>query len=96
MTKDENKEVLEIIDTMLDLHSIKRDKPIIELSDLIKIYEECIDSCPKVANLVLKNLESDLLRINEYNHQLPDLLSSITWSKISVEYKESLKNADEE
>ena len=55
-------------------------------TDLLSVYQECIDHCPKGETMIIETLKLDLLRISEYEHVIPDLLSSITRKRIGEHY----------
>lgn len=79
---------LEIIQVMVDIHSISKNPNQYDEESLSAIYQDLIKNCPRSESRILKTLRSDLKRITEYGHKLPDLLSLITWTKLYEENKE--------
>ena len=93
---DKKMNVSEIIDKMIEIHTIKKDFETGGIAELAPMYQNYIDHCPKGETEVLKALKFDLKRLTEYEHHLPDLTSSITWKRISEEYKKKEKEENEE
>lgn len=76
----------EIVQVMKDIHTIGGLNSYTKEA-LTEVYQELISKCPKGDSKVLKALKFDLKRVTEYNHELPDLLACITWSKFFEIYE---------
>ena len=86
--------VLAILDKMSEIHTV-RNETNISLDELMEIINNCLEYCPQTETMIIKTLKSDLNRIEKFGHQLPDLLSSISWVQVNHHYKNLNIKVDE-
>ena len=88
------KSTLKILNRMIGIHTDQKDSEELDLVDLSSVYQECLNVCSLGETQIIKSLKFDLLRITEYEHELPDLLSGITWINLFSEYRKRNKNVE--